>query len=128
MVDIMVVESETLSKKYDKRYIIVNKESGELLDDAQGYGYKTPQKAHAAWAYKTRDRTKDKERIVRNRQIKQWLKEHECFCDVLEETSFACAVDGEPFDTKVVSSIIRDMKIEVDFKPYEILKVWRNLK
>lgn len=37
MVDIMVVESETLSKKYDKRYIVVNKENGELLDDAQGY-------------------------------------------------------------------------------------------
>lgn len=30
-----------------KRYVIVDVETGEILADANGYGYHTPQKAHA---------------------------------------------------------------------------------
>lgn len=35
------------------RYIIVNPDTSEILDDAQGYGYRSPQKAHAAWSTDT---------------------------------------------------------------------------
>ena len=38
------------------RYRIVSIEIGQILDDAQGYGYRTPQKAYAGYAYKTRDK------------------------------------------------------------------------
>ncbi|MBQ9434249.1 MAG: hypothetical protein IJU26_08545 [Synergistaceae bacterium] len=58
---IAVIESEKLSGKYDKRYVVVDKDTGEVLDDAKGCGYKTAQKAHAAYAYKTRNRSKDGE-------------------------------------------------------------------
>ena len=34
------------------RYIIVDEVTGEILDDAQGYGYKTYEKARAAYYYK----------------------------------------------------------------------------
>ena len=34
--------------------VSVDFNTGAILDDAQGYGYKTPQKAHAAWGYKNR--------------------------------------------------------------------------
>ena len=34
----------------ENRFIIINEETGEVLDDAQGYGYKTEQSAHkASW-------------------------------------------------------------------------------
>ena len=46
---------------YERRFQIVDAETGEVLDDAQGYGYKSPQKAHAAWGYKNRDKSKDAE-------------------------------------------------------------------
>ena len=36
----------------DIRYIIVDETTGEIIDDAQGYGYKTKQKAHSAYNYK----------------------------------------------------------------------------
>ena len=39
--NISVVQSDALSKYDDKRYVIVDKETGELLDDANGYGYKS---------------------------------------------------------------------------------------
>ncbi len=54
MANIEVIPSEVLSSEYDRRYIVIDKDSGEVLDDAQGYGYKTARGAHAAWAYKTR--------------------------------------------------------------------------
>ncbi len=48
------------SETREKRYVIINTESGEIVDDAQGYGYKTAQKAYAGWSYKNRDKSKDK--------------------------------------------------------------------
>ena len=33
-------------------WILVDDETGKVLDDAQGYGYRTAQKAHAAYAYR----------------------------------------------------------------------------
>lgn len=42
------------TEPWDRRWCIVDAETGELLDDAQGYGYKTIKKAHAAWNYKNR--------------------------------------------------------------------------
>ena len=50
-----VIKSENLSSAYEERYVIVCKETNEILDDAQGYGYKTKQRAHASYAYKNRD-------------------------------------------------------------------------
>ena len=44
------------------RYRIVSTETGEILDDAQGYGYKSAQK----------------------KQIENWMKEHRAFTDTLD--------------------------------------------
>lgn len=46
--NVKVVESKTLSSRYDKRFVVVDEETGNVLDDAQGYGYKSKQKAMAA--------------------------------------------------------------------------------
>ena len=53
--------------KYDTRYeetrfAVFDAETGEMLDDAQGYGYRTAKKAWAAWTYKNRDKSKDREK------------------------------------------------------------------
>ena len=42
-----------LSQWYDPRYVIVDTSTGEIVDDAQGYGYKSEQKAYACFSYKT---------------------------------------------------------------------------
>lgn len=36
----------------EKRYIIIDEVTGEILDDAQGYGFRTYQKAIKCWAWK----------------------------------------------------------------------------
>ena len=49
-----IVEDEALSRDGDIRYVITDAESGDVLDDANGYGYKSEQKAMNAWRYKVR--------------------------------------------------------------------------
>lgn len=39
----------------NKRFVIINEETGELLDDAQGYGYKTVESSNKAMWYKFQD-------------------------------------------------------------------------
>ena len=73
------VLSEELSKYNDKRYVIVDIESGRILDNAQGHGYKSPQKAYAGYAYKKRDKSKDKEKQEKENRIKNWLRENREF-------------------------------------------------
>lgn len=72
MANVDVVKSEVLSSNYDIRYVVVDKDTGEVLDNAQGYGYRTVQAAYKAWAYKTRDRSKDKEKAQRRKEIRSW--------------------------------------------------------
>lgn len=36
-------------------------------------------KAHAAWSYKIRDKTKDKIKAEKHKRIQKWMKEHKSF-------------------------------------------------
>ena len=45
--------------EHETRYVIKDIESGIIVDDAQGYGYKTAQKAYAGWSYKNRNKSND---------------------------------------------------------------------
>lgn len=36
---------------HEKRYRIISATTGEILDDAQGYGYRSPEKAYASYIY-----------------------------------------------------------------------------
>ena len=84
MADIVVVEDGRLSTQFEKRFIVIDKNTGEILDNAQGYGYKTVRNAYAAYAYKTRDKSKDKEKLAKKRQIQQWMKEHKAFVKMMD--------------------------------------------
>ena len=54
----VVFEVPNKRNKSEIRYVIKDMESGVIVDDAQGYGYKSAQKAYAGWAYKSRDKSK----------------------------------------------------------------------
>lgn len=62
------VHSEHLSKSNDKRFVVVHTETGEIVDDAQGYGYKSKPKAYKAYAYKLKQqRTQQNQRQMGRR-------------------------------------------------------------
>ena len=49
---IKVIQSSWLSTLKQKRYVVIDACSSEVLDDAQGYGYKTVRNAYSCYYYK----------------------------------------------------------------------------
>ena len=123
--NIAVIESAKLSGEYDKRYVVVDKNSGEILDDAQGYGYKSIQKAYAAYSYKTRDRSKDAEKRAKKKHILTWLKEHKEFAGLMEAVAFDSVKCGEPFNAATVKQLLKENNLAPDFTAGELLRAWK---
>lgn len=123
--NITVIESAKLSSEYDKRYVVVDKDSGEILDDAQGWGYKSVQKAYAAYSYKTRDKSKDAEKRAKKKHIIIWLKEHKDFAGLMEAVAFDSVKCGEPFNAATVKQMLKENNLDTDFTAGELLRVWR---
>lgn len=125
----VVKESPTLSKPYDRRYIIVDAETGAVLDDAQGYGYKTVQKAHAAFAYKIR-KSKDAAKKAKEKHIKNWMKENRSFVELMDTFAFEIAKGSwgpdDKFYAKLVKKMLKEHKLTPDFTAGDLLKVWRK--
>jgi len=121
------------SPAYDSseiRYCIVATDTGEVLDDAQGYGYKTAQKAYSAYAYKTRDKSKDKERAAKKEHIKQWMRENKSFVRMMDDYAFQIAkgamAPDDKFDAKFVQMLLNEENMETDFTASELFRVWRG--
>lgn len=112
------------------RYRIISTETGEILDDAQGYGYKTAKKAYAAYAYKHRDKSKDNENAAKRKHIQQWMKKHKSFVELMDDTALDIAKGSwgpdDKFDTKTVSELLKENNLQPDFSAYELLKEWRK--
>lgn len=117
--------------RYDRRFVIVDEETENVLDDAQGYGYKSKQKAMAAWSYKNRDKSKDAEKRKKQRIIKDWLKEHPVVGDALEEAAWNIVKRNVPpetkIDTKLIKSILKENNLELEgFSARDLLSVWKK--
>lgn len=97
MSNVKAIRSEILSKPYDSRFVIVDTETGEILDDAQGYGYKTAQKAYAGYNYKIMPKSDKAKKAARERHIKNWLKTHKAFDRAVGDAAFYALKDREPF-------------------------------
>lgn len=124
---VKAVKIDKLSSKYSDRFVIIDEDTGEVLDDAQGYGYKTAQKAYSAFAYKNRDKSKDKEKAEKKKQIKKWIKDHKEFSDALE----ICEWDiikgcNDKLDAEFVRSVLKQLNLNPEFTAGEILRVWLN--
>lgn len=123
--------------KYDTRYeetrfAVFDAETGEMLDDAQGYGYRTAKKAWAAWTYKNRDKSKDREKARKKKAIQDWLKSHKGFERAMAQYAFEieCKKSWGPddkFDAKFVSQMLKDYGFtDLPFTAGELLRAWRS--
>ena len=66
--NIAIIQSPKLSKAGDIRYIVINANTGETLDDAQGYGYKSELNAKRAWEYKNPESPASLKRITKQKK------------------------------------------------------------
>lgn len=130
MAEITVIKSEKLSNRYDERFIVVEAETGEILDDANGYGYKSVRNARAAWSYKTRDKSKDAEREAKRKKIRAWMREHRDFVSAIDRYAFEMAKGSwgpdDEINTKFIKQMLKEWNLKPDFTAGDLLKVWRK--
>lgn len=129
--NIKAIKSDPLSSSYDTRFVIVNTETGEILDDAQGYGYRSAQKAYAAYTYKHRDKSKDRQRKQEEKAIKKWWQDHKELSKDLEQIAFEIAKGSwgpdDKLDAKLLKTILEQENIKSEYSPGKLLKVWKKL-
>ena len=110
-----------INHNFKHPWVIVNQNTGEILDDAQGYGYRTAQKAHAAWSYKHRS-----DKSVRNHKLaQQWWRKHKEFARDLNEEAFEIAKGSwgpdDKFDLTLFKENLQDEKIDTENIPIRTL-------
>ena len=74
-----------MSSPYDPRYIVVDADTSKILDDANGYGYKSAQKAHAAFGYKRKPQAQKKAEEKTKAAVRKWLQDHQNFKENVED-------------------------------------------
>ena len=115
----------SVTKIKEKRYIIVDEDTGKVLDDAQGYGYKSAEKAYRGYAYK--NRTPDKKK--RDKELKDWLKKQKGFLKRIEDEMWYAFKDGDEFTVKDVENVMKEFDdvINSSYTAKEIFYVVRKL-
>lgn len=116
------VVSASLSSSYEKRYVVVDEASGDVFDDAQGYGYKTAQNAHRA--YKSMSPTKNRQRDAAKRRVVRWCGQHPDVVEHLEQAAFYAAKDGENVTAVDVRAILAERGLELPFPVEDLTKHW----
>lgn len=117
-----VVVSASLSRNYDKRYVVVDEATGEVLDDAQGYGYKSAHNAHRAYSYKSMPPKKKRQREAVKRQVERWCAGHEEFMAHMEQAMFYALKDGERVGEADVRAILAEHALELPFSIKDLMR------
>ena len=127
---VAVYDSELSTIMNSDRWVIKDSETNEVVDNAQGYGYKSPQKAFAAFAYKGCETQTFQAALARRKRIHHWLVNNPAFLDDMNHTAFELAKGmygpDEVFNAAVVKELLKDHGITVEFTPAEILSVWEK--
>lgn len=106
-------------------WIIIDTDTGEVLDDAQGYGYKTSQKAHAAYAYKNRTPKQAKHHNANQRKNKIWWAKHKDIANTLTQFSFEISKGSwgpeDKFDYQLFKELLKENNVDTeDCNPYSL--------
>lgn len=129
-----VVLSQKLSKILGNRYVIMNKEETEILDDAGGYGYKTRQGALACYEWKRDVYDKRKEYADKNMAEEEWeareyvrefCKENPKLIRDLQNLMFYRKKKNRPMSDEEIINFLNSQ--DIDFFPFtlkQLLKYW----
>lgn len=110
-----VVEDQSLGDEYEKRYIVVDSETGEVLDNAQGYGYKSVQNAYKCFGYKSKHKNTKLHSRKTKELVKGFIKKHEDIFENLSEIMFISLKDGDEFSDEDIKNYLKENNIELPF-------------
>ena len=116
------IYSEMLSTVDDPRFIMVDMETGEIVDDADGRGFKTMQKAYAAWNFKM-----CKEYPPEILRAGEWLERNK---DVVEDFNALNARRQIGLSDGVTKEyceyILSNLEPEANFSPSNLKHAWEQ--
>lgn len=121
---VKVVVSKNLSRHYDRRDVVVDESTGEIVDDAQGYGYKTAQNAHRAHAYNSMPPTKRRQRDAAKRQVERWCAAHPAVMGDVEQSMFYALKDGQDLTETDVQAMLDEHGVELPFSVKDLMRHW----
>ena len=101
------------------RFVLIDKETGEIVDDAQGYGYKTEKKAYACWAYKNRDKELEK-------KVKKWMKSNKAIMRKIDHLAYDIVKAGYEFGYEDIENLLDEEEIKIDFPVKNLYYLWRR--
>lgn len=94
-------------------WVIIDDKTGEILDDAQGYGYRSAVNAHKAWAYKSMPKKEKRRREVELRHARRFWREHKTLADTVDDAAFIAMKDGDDsFDVKAIATMIAEAGVD----------------
>jgi len=112
----MKIELKFGCDKYDQRFVIVD-DDGKTVDDAQGHGYKSKQKAAKAMWYKFKG---GKAKIKQQEQEKSaFFKRHkglEKFIDKILEYNYKELSRGELTDQDIIDEVKKEFGVDIPKK------------
>lgn len=131
--NIKAIKSEVLSSRRSERYVIVDTETGEILDDAQGFGYKSAPKAYAAFNYKNKSDKEKLDQMEHYVKVFKWMISHKDvirYFDDIEFYSVKYPGEYEPVSIKDAQEIMKEYDPEDVgfFKPKDLKYVWNHSK
>jgi len=119
-----VIVSPCLSKGYDRRYVVVDEASGEILDDAGGYGYKTAQNAHRAYSYKSMPPKQNSQPNAVKHEVERWCAVNGEFMGYVEQAMFYAMKDGDSFTKADVERLLCEHSVELPFSTQDLMRHW----
>ena len=121
------VLSRKLSKSSERRYVVIHPETGKLLDDSQGFGYKSLQKAYEGYDFKIQGEKQRRERKRVQEQVSRLILDHPGLSHQLEELAYRSHLTGDclnlqDFQKLVISHCIRCEDYQITL--HDLLKYW----
>lgn len=119
------IKAVNMPHKYN-RYMIINVDTGEILDNAQGYGYRTAQKAHAAWNYKHPNPKQAHNRSINQKRNKAFLKQHKHLDDTWAEICLDAYKNGEEPTYQDFKELIQSIQPPFEGNIYSLYRYFQK--
>ncbi len=102
----------------NERYIVIDEDTGETLDDAQGYGFKTYEKALACWRYKNRTPEQKAKRRQKIKVVNDWCRANKKVVSAIDDAAFYAWKDSEEFNAASVREVFAAFGINIKDLPF----------
>lgn len=119
------IECVSMGRKYGRRYVVVS-EDGKVLDDAQGYGFRSPDAAERCFAFQQSGKGKEV------RKAEEWWRQkaHRKILSTFENEAFYAAKEGRHILVAELKLLLELYGIDMDtigIKPSMLIKGAENL-